>query len=201
MADIGALGSLNGGLGGTTPASVIQIPNPAQPDNFGYSVEAGFSLKTHNIPIKPAAVTPTVAFLRGIKGGKTYPRLVTAPRYPGQLPVPPGAPEPEPGPGAAPTVSAITPATVDPDEPVQVSVTFTNGMRRVVIWAKFGVQDSPELVYDGTAFTGYYVGYSARQSINDGYRYIIRRYPYWPVNVTITVVATDQAGLETVRSS
>lgn len=101
-------------------------------------------------------------------------------------------------PDDTPPVVTFSPAPGTPigsGDPITVTVTDANELRRVVIHAAFAGRLVREVVYDGDAFAPLYQ-LSTRSAVAGGWRYDVRRSAGWPSVPTLDVFALDAAGNE-----
>lgn len=104
----------------------------------------------------------------------------------------------------SPVIGNVSPAPGTPitsTTPLVLEVTDDSGaLRRVLLTATYSagaLTGVTELLFDGDAFVGHYVGgRSGREPIPGGFRFTLLRDTGWPASPTIRVFAFDRSGNE-----
>lgn len=102
-----------------------------------------------------------------------------------------------------PTILNFSPAPgsqLQSTDTVSFDVTDDTQLLSVMILARFGFLDAPELVHDGLAFSPAYSVNSTREAIDGGWHYTLLRKSGWPEGPTLLLYVLDAAGNEAAEA-
>lgn len=96
-----------------------------------------------------------------------------------------------------PTVTVVSPvegSEITATTPLVVDVEDEQSLAIVLLYAEFPNRTGAEVVHNGTTFMAPYATNSSRVSIEDGFRYTLRRDGGWPGDVSLTAIPVDRGG-------
>lgn len=97
-----------------------------------------------------------------------------------------------------PVIQNVSPAeglVIQGTDPVQFdAVDVTYAFRSIVVMASYAGTTAYEVVHDGNVFAPLFADLSHKDSVADGFRFLVRRKGGWPGAATLNIVAINTNG-------